>query len=217
MTATDSKATLAIGFTVSRNYVQWLLAALGTSGVIALFFPFACGYTVADGWEFLGLFILPVVAFPFLISIGFIVCLVAGRPLRWMNPAGYATAILVSAIALSLSSDTSFDDLLTVGPFTIIPAFCIVLGVFRNADGDPRAQGLVALQSLYAVHLSFYLLLFSPGLTTCSHQLGYWLAALALLSTFGQIATLAAKVWRAVVLIAPAAIMSYWVIAGLFS
>jgi len=191
---------------VQSLYLRWGLALLGLTGVAALFVPFTGGLDVADGWNWLGRFIIPVAAFPFLISSGYIVWLATDRPFRWMNPAGYAAAVLFNAIALSDSFSYSVDDFSFVAPFTIIPAFCIALGVFRSSGTKAGARGLLALQSTYAVHLSFFL----SGFMQHPHNVGYWLAALALVATLGQIFVLAANAWRIFALVLPAAIM--WVV-----
>jgi len=192
-------------------YLRWGLALLGLSGIVALFCPFTSDLGVADGWEWLGRFIIPVAVFPFFISFGLIALLAMDRPLRWMNPAGYTAAVLFNMIAFSDSFSYSTDDFLFAALFMIIPALCIILGIFRSPDTQSGERGLLALQSTYAVHLSFYL----SGFMGDQHNIGYWFAALALLATLGQIVVLARQAWRSVVLILPAAIMSVMTRAGL--
>ena len=189
-----------------RDYLRWFLALLGLSGILALFFPFADGFGVADGWEWFGRLIFPVVTFPFLISFGYVARLVADKPLRWLNPAGYIAALLISAIALSDSLGSSSNDIFFVAMFTVVPAFCIIMGITGAFDRESNAKGLVALQSTYAVHLSWWLALFFGA----TYNVGYWLAVLALLVTLAQIALVVAKKWWVIALYAPAAIM--WVI-----
>jgi hypothetical protein len=173
-------------------YLRWALALLGLSGIILLFFPFIGSEGVTEGWHWFGRFIVPVVTFPFLISFGSITGLVTDKSLRWLNPAGYIAGILLSAIALSGPFSFDTDDLIFVTLLAIIPAVCITWGIFLGVDEESGARGLVALQSIYAVHLSFYLALFLHEL----HNIGYWLAVLALLATLAQIAVLAAQKWR---------------------
>ena len=188
---------------MQKLYLRWVSALLGASGLIALLFPFASGYDVADGWDWLGRLILPVVVFPFLILFGYIALLVAHRPPRWMNSAGYASAALLSAIAFSDSLGPYFDDFLFVALFTIVPAFFVTLAIRHGIDAKSGIRGLVALQSTYAVHLSLFLLLFLGD----SYDIGYWLASLALIATMGQIVALAGSWWRITALFMPAAIM----------
>ena len=185
-------------------YLRWGLALLGLSGVVALFLPFAGDLGIADGWEWLGRFVIPVAVFPFFISFGFIALLAADRPLRWMNPAGYTAAVLFNMIAFSDSFRYSTDDFRLAALFMIIPAFCIVLGIARSSDMRSGERGLLAVQSTYAVHLSFYL----SGFMQDQHNIGYWFATLALLATLGQIVVLARQAWRVVALILPALIVS---------
>jgi len=185
-------------------YLRWSLALLGLSGIITLFCPFIGDLGVADGWEWYGRLIIPVAVFPFFISFGLILLLALHRPLRWINPAGYAAAVLFNMIAFSDSFSYSTNDFLIAALFIIIPALCITLGIFRSSETLSGERGLVALQSTYAVHLSFYL----SGFLQDQHNIGYWFAALALLATLGQIVVLARQAWRIVALILPAAIMS---------
>lgn len=188
---------------MQKHYRQWGLVLLGASGVIALFFPFASGYDVAFGWHWLGRLILPVVVFPFLILFGHVVLLVTDRPPRWMNPAGYATAVLLSAIAFSDLLGPTYDDFLFVALFTIVPAFFVTLAILHGIAAELGTRGLIAVQSTYAVHLSLFLLLFLGD----SYDIGYWLASLALIATLGQIVILAGNVWRIIALFMPTAIL----------
>lgn len=48
----------------NRN-THLVLILLGTAGIILLFFPFASGYDVRDGWEWLGRFMYPSSCFYF--------------------------------------------------------------------------------------------------------------------------------------------------------
>jgi len=187
---------------MSSVYLRWPLALLGLSGIIALFFPFIGSDGVTEGWHWFGRFIIPVVTFPFLISFGYITSLVTDKSLRWLNKAGYIAAVLLSAIALSGPFGFDADDLFFVTLLAIIPAVCITWGIFLGVDEESGARGLVALQSTYAVHLSFYLALFIHE----QHNIGYWLVVLALLTTLAQIAVLASQKWRIISLYAPAAI-----------
>jgi hypothetical protein len=190
---------------MQSRYLRWGLALLGLSGIITLFYPFSGDLGVADGWEWLGRFIIPVAVFPFFISFGFIAILATERPLHWMNPAGYIAAVLFNTIAFSDSFSYSTNDVWFAALFMIIPALCILLGIFRSSGTQSGARGLLALQGTYAVHLSFYL----SGFMQSEHNIGYWFAALALLATLGQIVVLARQTWRIVALILPAAVM--WV------
>lgn len=192
---------------MQSTYLRWILAVLGFSGIIALFFPFADGLDIRDGWEWFGRAIIPVVTFPFLISIGYVAWLVANKPLRWLNPAGYLAAVLFSVIALSgsfdPSMDPSFGDILETAMLTVIPAFFIILGILHGVDGGSGARGLIALQGIYAFHLSVYLASFIEW----THNIGYWLAALALLVMLMQMAVLLTRRRWIVSLYAPAAIV----------
>jgi len=211
MAATDPKRTAATNKPMRSLYLRWGLALLGLSGIVALFYPFIGDLGVADGWDWLGRFIIPVVVFPFFISFGFIALLAADRPLRWMNPAGYTTAVLFNVIAFSDSFRYSTDDFWFAALFMIIPALCIVLGIFRSSEIRSGERGLLAVQSTYAVHLSFYL----SGFMQHQHNIGYWFAALAMLATLGQIVVLVRQAWRIVALILPAAIMSMMTRTGM--
>ena len=93
----------------------------------------------------------------------------------------------------------------------IIPAVCIILGILLGVEGESGARGLVAMQSTYALHLSFYLALFFHE----QHNIGYWLAVLALLATLAQIAVLAAQKWRIISLCAPAVIAWGFILADI--
>ena len=188
---------------MNSDYLRWPLALLGLGGIIALFFPFSGGYGVAEGWHWFGRFIIPVVTFPFFISFGYITGLVTDKSLRWLNPAGYIAGVLLSVIALSGAFSFDVDNLIFVTLLAIIPAVCITWGIFLGVDEQSGARGLVAMQSTYAVHLSVYLVLFFHE----QHNIGYWLAVLALLATLAQIAVLAAQKWRIISLYAPAAIL----------
>ena len=192
-------------------YLRWGLALLGMSGIIALFCPFIGNLGIADGWEWYGRFIIPVTVFPFFISFGLITLLATDKPLRWMNPVGYTAAVLINMIAFSDSFSYSTNDLLFAAIFMIVPALCIILGIFRSSETQSGERGLVGLQSTYAVHLSFYL----SGFMQDQHNIGYWFAAVALLATLGQIVVFSRQAWRIVVLILPAAIMSVMTRAGL--
>jgi hypothetical protein len=191
-------------------YLRWPLALLGLSGIIALFFPFIGSDGVTEAWHWFGRFITPVVTFPFLISFGYITFLVTDKSLRWLNPAGYTAAVLLSAIALSGPFSFDTDDLIPVTLFAIVPAVCIMWGIFLGVDEGLGARGLVAMQSTYAVHLSFYLAQFLHE----QHNIGYWLAVSALLATLAQIAVLAAQKWGVISLYTPAAITWAIILVG---
>ena len=177
---------------IENRQLHKILALLGLSGIVLLFFDFVDGYGVVEGWNWFGRFMLPVVVFPFIISASYLARLSVGALPRWSNLVGYAAAILVSAIALySLSMWNDWEDLLFLSVFSIIPAICIYLGNHLGAADASSDGGLIAVQTTYAVHVSFYLLIVGGVADT-----GYWLAWLVLLVGFVQIAMLLRrKIW----------------------
>jgi hypothetical protein len=182
-----------------------LLALLGLSGIVLLFFDFVDGDGVVEAWEWLGRFILPVVVFPFMISAGYFARLSIGKLPHWSNLAGYAAAILVSAIALYewVMWDV-WEGLVAIFVFFVIPAVCIYLGIiFGLADGSSE-KGLIAVQTMYATNVSYYLFGFgSEG----DGDIGYWLAWLVFFVGFIQIALLLRRKPWVVMFVLPSAAM----------
>jgi hypothetical protein len=182
-----------------------LLAFLGLSGIVLLFFDFIDDDGVVEGWDWFGRFMLPVVIFPFMISAGYFARLSIGKLPRWSNLAGYAAAILVSAIALY--GTVWWDDLAILSFFTVIPAVCIYLGIVFGLADDSSEKGLIAVQTTYATHVSFYL--FGLGLNG-DGNIGYWLAWLVFFVGFIQIALLLRRKPWVVLFVLPAAAM--WIL-----
>jgi hypothetical protein len=187
-----------------------LLALLGLSGIVLLFFDFTDGDGVVEGWDWFGRFMLPVVIFPFMISAGYFARLSIGKLPQGSNLAGFVAAILVSAIALyDFSMWDGWDDLLFLSAFTAIPAVCIYLGIVFGLADDSSEKGLIAVQTTYATHVSFYLSLATLDLNA-DGNIGYWLAWLVFVVGFIQIALLLRRKSRVVLFVLPAAAM--WIL-----
>lgn len=182
-------ATLEAG----NKRLQIVLTILGCSGIVLLFLPFSGGMGVADGWEYLGRIMLPVTVLPFLIVAGYVARIGVGRIPPWANPVGYAVTILLAAVAVS-AWDSYGEDFTFVALLFFVPVLCLLPGIRFGTGKQSDTRGLVALQGLYAVHLSFFLAAFLDGAVDA----GYWVAALALMVTFVQITLhLERKVWAA--------------------
>ena len=182
-----------------------LLALLGLSGIVLLFFDFVDGDGVVYAWKWLGPFILPVVVFPFMISAGYFARLSIGKLPHWSNLAGYAAAILVSAIALyDLVMWDVWEGLTHIFVFLVIPAVCIYLGIIFGLADDSSEKGLIAVQTMYATNVSYYLFSFgSEG----DGDIGYWLAWLVFFVGFIQIALLLRRKPWVVMFVLPSAAM----------
>jgi len=206
-----------------------LLALLGLSGIVLLFFDFVDDVGVVEAWEWLGRFILPVVVFPFMISAGYFARLSIGKLPHWSNLAGYAAAILVSAIALYdlVMLGDGWEGLVAIFVFFVIPAVCIYLGIIFGLADDSSEKGLIAVQTMYATNVSYYLFGFgSDGDGDIGYWLdlfvfgfegvgdiGYWLAWLVFFVGFIQIALLLRRKPWVVMFVLPSAAM--WLVTYL--
>jgi len=183
-----------------------LLALLGLSGIVLLFFDFVDNIGVVEAWEWLGRFILPVVVFPFMISAGYFARLSIGKLPHWSNLAGYAAAILISAIAFYdlVMWDVWEEGLVAIFIFLVFPAVCIYLGIIFGLADDSSEKGLIAVQTMYATNVSYYLFVFgSEG----DVDIGYWLAWLVFFVGFIQIALLLRRKPWVVLFVLPSAAM----------
>ena len=189
-----------VELTPAVKKVQIALTAIGLSGIILSFVPFTSGiapYEVILDEPFVDLWFLvaPCVFLPILVSMGYVLWLITGRLPRWTMLAGYVLAALFMCSSLAgfiyIYIDDSFDP--NVLAMTVLFALSFTnvgwLSI-RGIKQHSTAGGLVAMQGVYAIQMTFWVII-----ALDDFEIGAWLAVITLLAYLAQIAIALKRPW----------------------
>ena len=181
---------------------QIALTVIGLSGIILSFVPFTSGiapYEVILDEPFvdLGLWFLvaPCVFLPILVSMGYVLWLITGRLPRWTMLASYVLAALFMCSSLTgfiyIYIDNSFDPNVLAMIVLFALSFTIVGWLsIRGIKQHSTAGGLVAMQGVYAIQMTFWVII-----ALDDFEIGAWLAVISLLAYLAQIALALKRPW----------------------
>ncbi len=194
-----SKVNQGVELTPAVKKVQIALTVIGLSGIILLFVPFAVGvvpYEVILDEPFADLWLLaPCVFLPILVSMGYVLWLITGQLPRWTMLASYVLAALLMCSSLAgfiyIYIDNSFDP----GALALIVLFALSFTIvgwlsIRGIKQHSTAGGLVAMQGVYAIQMTFWVM-FALG----DFEIGAWLAVISLLAYLVQIGLALKRPW----------------------
>ena len=190
-----------VELTPAVKKVQIALTVIGLSGIILSFVPFTSGIApyevILDALiDYLGFWLLvaPCVFLPILVSMGYVLWLITGRLPRWTMLASYVFAALFMCSSLAgfiyIYIDYFDPDLLALNvlfalSFTIVGWLSI-----RGIKQHSTAGGLVAMQGVYAIQMTFWVIV-----ALDDFEIGAWLAVISLLAYLAQIALALKRPW----------------------
>jgi hypothetical protein len=192
--------------------LQIALTIIGMSGIVLSFVPFSSGVIPFTDvllewqmWDSLAVMAAPCIVLPAPISIAYATWLVTGRPPRWSVMAGCSLAALFAfGILANIAFTSSYDAAdISLGLLFLI-AFCGAawLGT-RGIEDNSQVRGLVAMQCVYAVPMTYFLV-FLAG----DYQIGAWLGLVTLFAYLGQISLALKRLAWSLVIIVPIACMN---------
>ncbi len=187
-----------VELTPAVKKVQIALTVIGLSGIILSFVPFTSGiapYEVILDEPFVDLWFLvaPCVFLPILVSMGYVLWLITGRLHRWTMLASYVFAALFmcSSLAGFIYIDDSFDPYVLAMIVLFALSFTIVGWLsIRGIKQHSTAGGLVAMQGVYAIQMTFWVMV-----ALDDFEIGAWLAVISLLAYLVQIALALKRPW----------------------
>ncbi len=198
-----SKVNQGVELTPAVKKVQIVLTVIGLSGIILSFVPFtydAKPYDVIFGGRValvevqdFWLLVAPCFFLPILVSMGYVLWLITGRLPRWTMLASYVFAALFmcSSLAGFIYIDDSFDPINLAMIVLFALSFTIVGWLsIRGIRQHSTAGGLVAMQGVYAIQMTFWVM-FALG----DFQIGAWLAVISLPAYLAQIALALKRPW----------------------
>jgi hypothetical protein len=188
-----------VELTPAVKKVQIALTVIGLSGIILSFVPFTFGVApyevileepIGDLW----LLVAPCVFLPILVSMGYVLWLITGRLPRWTMLASYVFAALFMCSSLAgliyLIND-SFDPTVLAMIVLFALSFTIVGWLsIRGIKQHSTAGGLVAMQGVYAIQMTFWVMF-----ALDDFEIGAWLAVISLLAYLAQIAWALKRPW----------------------
>jgi len=187
-----------VELTPAAKKVQIALTVIGLSGIILSIVPFTFGIAPyelifveldADTW----FLVAPCVFLPILVSMGYVLWLITGRLHRWTMLASYVFAALLmcSSLAGFINSDDSFDPYVLAMIVLFALSFTIVGWLsIRGIKQHSTAGGLVAMQGVYAIQMTFWVMV-----ALDDFEIGAWLAVISLLAYLAQIALALKRPW----------------------
>lgn len=187
----------------------------GLSAIPIPFIPFAVDYVpISDmewHWSKFPHFtlVVPCIALPPMISIGYIAWHVAGRLPAWTPIAGYGlAAVSVTAFLAGLLNHLEVSDpfeLFLISLFLFAFAGSAWLGL-KGVDRDCPVRGLILMQCVYVTLMVFAIATarFWGGL-----QIGGWLGVTALFAYVGQIAAALKQYRLLLVIVLPLALIGW--------
>ncbi len=197
-----SKVNQGVELTPAVKKVQIALTVIGLSGIILSFVPFASG--VAPYEVILdGPFVAPCVFLPILVSMGYVLWLITGRLPRWTMLASYVFAALFMCSSLAgfiyIYIDDSFDPYVLAMIVLFALSFTIVGWLsIRGIKQHSTAGGLVAMQGVYAIQMTFwvmYALEVDVQYALDLLEIGAWLAVISLPAYLAQMALALKRPW----------------------
>jgi hypothetical protein len=191
-----------VELTPAVKKVQIALTVIGLSGIILSFVPFTSGiapYEVIFDEQFfdfdLRVLVAPCVFLPILVSMGYVLWLITGRLPRWTMLASYVLAALFMCSSLAgfiyIYIDNSFDPNVLAMIVLFALSFSIVGWLsIRGIKQHSTAGGLVAMQGVYAIQMTFWVMV-----ALDDFEIGAWLAVITLLAYLAQIAIALKRPW----------------------
>ncbi len=195
-----------VELTPAVKKVQIALTVIGLSGIILSFVPFAAGIApyelifveqYVDTWSltFSSFLVAPCVFLPILVSMGYVLWLITGRLPRWTMLASYVLAALFMCSSLAgfiyIYIDESFDPNVLAMIVLFALSFTIVGWLsIRGIKQHSTAGGLVAMQGVYAIQMTFWVMV-----ALDYFEIGAWLAVISLLAYLAQIALALKRPW----------------------
>ncbi len=190
-----------VELTPAVKKVQIALTVIGLSGIILSFVPFTSGVApydvilnaLIDDLDF-WLLVAPCVFLPILVSMGYVLWLITGRLPRWTMLASYVFAALFmcSSLAGFIYIDDSFDPYVLAMIVLFALSFTIVGWLsIRGIKQHFTAGGLVAMQGVYAIQMTYWVLV----ALDYDFQIGAWLAVISLPAYLAQIALALKRPW----------------------
>jgi hypothetical protein len=189
-----------VELTPAVKKVQIALTVIGLSGIILSIVPFTSGIApyefifvelYVDTW----FLVAPCVFLPILVSMGYVLWLITGRLPRWTMLASYVLAALFMCSSLAgliyIYIDNSFDPNVLAMIVLFALSFTIVGWLsIRGIKQHSTAGGLVAMQGVYAIQMTFWVMV-----ALDDFQIGAWLAVISLLAYLAQIALALKRPW----------------------
>lgn len=199
--------------------LQRALTLVGISGIVLSFVPFTSNVIPFTDvllhwqyWDSLLIMAAPCIILPVPICLGYALYLVAGRLPRWAVSAGYSlSAIFAIAILIDIGitiRPVPEDVLLGL---LFVTAFCGAAWLsIKGVRNDSFAGGLIAMQCVYAIPMTYYLVFFAGD-----YQIGGWLGLITLVAYLVQIRLAVKRPAWLLVLIIPIAcfnLLLIWIV-----
>ena len=189
-----------VELTPAVKKVQIALTVIGLSGIILSFVPFTSGVVPYEGIlespiDDFWLLVAPCVFLPIPVSMGYVLWLITGRLPRWTMLASYVFAALFMCSSLAgfiyIYIDDSFDPYVLAMNVLFALSFTIVGWLsIRGIKQHSTAGGLVAMQGVYAIQMTFWVMF-----ALDDFEIGAWLAVISLLAYLAQIALALKRPW----------------------
>lgn len=166
----------------------------GASGIALLFLPFTADVVplrdlVWDWriWRNVLVMAAPCIVLPLAVFAGYATWLVKGRLPRWTTVGALSLSLL---LALAIVADSALADGNDLDDFAFVALMLIAFaaGGWISATGglrDEAVRGLIAMQSVYAVPMSYFLAAFAVD-----YQIGAWLGLVTASVYLAQMALL---------------------------
>ena len=189
-----------VELTPAVKKVQIALTVIGLSGIILSFVPFTSGVVPYEGIlespiDDFWLLVAPCVFLPIPVSMGYVLWLITGRLPRWTMLASYVFAALFMCSSLAgfiyIYIENSFDPNVLAMIVLFALSFTIVGWLsIRGIKQHSTAGGLVAMQGVYAIQMTFWVMF-----ALDDFEIGAWLAVISLLAYLAQIALALKRPW----------------------